>query len=657
MATVQKKPRSGQPLDSPHYTELINHYLDSGHSTHRSDDFYSASAHNAYDDLLANTSRATVTLMRVPFAPYFDTKFILKLFKTAYFAQAPVEQAELEAASLHHAAEAFRRNNNISRAPRVYVIRADQNYIAQECIPGRGFRDSYPQWWPKERLIKFVRQVAVARLALLSQVENQLGAPRHAPDGRRVGPYCSGVWWENARHRFWNQINRGPFLNRHELILASLRKELLVIRWMRDRHEVLHSSSHFHTWEDAISYLEATIRNIDQVPRPTNQEFFSLNHGDLRDGFNIMMRGSKLVGIIDWEAAAYAPLPICIMDLTNSTDYNPREWRAHAGPNGENFHVLPYRLETENMEGRLERLTRDGAERKPFPDWELIENNGGPLGEEDFYGDDYPEDISSADDESIIDAAEMHCDSDAEAEESCVLPEDPEVPESQRLSENQRRGLAPYELPEDWYYEPVYALMREFIHHQRGAGLGPNGEWGRLPEAYSRPLAEWEDTLYIRATRRYFDLHHSQIIDEDRADAEPRLAKGPRGKKSKKQPRQRRVPTLMDGWRDAAAAGTEIPPESPESSGDSWAKDRAPQRIRLNPPPKPRRVGPNPDPIPVSTLQKEQALKRVKQRGKADPPPVKLPPAGARVRGVRDRIAAKVMEKLRDRLGRGADVL
>ena len=367
-----------------------------------------------------------------------------------------------------------------------------------------------------------------------------------------------------------------------------------------------------------------------------------------------MLRGSKLVGIIDWEAAGYDPLPLCLMDLAHPTDYNPREWRAHAGPNGENFHVLPYRLETDNTEGRLERLERDGAERKPFPDWELIENNGGPLGEEDFCGDDYPEDISSADDESIIDAAEMHCDSDAEAEELCVLPEDPE---SRNPNEGLRRGLSPHVLRTGWYYEPVYALMREFIHHQRGAGLGPNGEWGRLPEAYSRPLAEWEDSLYLRVVHQVFVGNPAQLIDEDRADVEPRRAKGPRAKKAKTQPRQRRVPTRMDDWRDAAAAGSEIPPESSESSGDSWAKDRVPKRIRLSPPPMPRRVGPNPDPIPASTLRKEQALKRAKQRGKADPPPVKPPPAGARVRGVRDRVAAKVMEKLRVRLGRGVDVL
>ena len=438
------------------------------------------------------------------------------------------------------------------------------------------------------------------------------------------------------------------------MILASLRRELLVVRWQRDTNVALPDDSHFRRWEDAISYLETTIRNIDQVPRPTNQEIFSLNHGDLRYGFNIMMRGSKLVGFIDWEAAGYDPLPLCLMDLTDETDYNPREWRAHAGPNGENFHVLPYRLEADNMEGRLENFARSGAERKPFPDWELIENNGGPLGEEDFYGDDYPEDISSDDDESIIDAAEMHCDSDVEAEESCVLPGDPD---SRNPDEWLRRGLSAHELGDRWYYQPVYALMREFIHHQRGAGLGPNGEWGRLPEAYSRPLAEWEDSLYFRVTQRLFMGRHSHIIDVDRVDVEPRRAKGPRAKKSKTQPRRRRVPTLVDGWRNAATVGTEIPPESPESSGDSWAKDRVPRRIRPRPLPKPRRVGPNPDPIPVSTLRKEQALKRAKPRGKADPPPVKSPPADARVRGVRDRIAAKVMEKLRVRLGRGADIL
>ena len=195
MATFQTKPRSGQPLDPPHYTELINRYLDSSHSIYITTENF-ASARGAQ---LANTERAIVSLMRVPFAPYFDTKFILKWFRTANFVQAPVEQCELEAASLHHAAEAFRRNNNFSRAPRVYAVRANQNFIAQECLPGRGFQDSNFDWWPKERMIRFVRQMAVIRLALLSQVENQLGVPRHAPDGRRVGPYCSNIWWDNNR--------------------------------------------------------------------------------------------------------------------------------------------------------------------------------------------------------------------------------------------------------------------------------------------------------------------------------------------------------------------------------------------------------------------------------------------------------------------------
>jgi len=195
MATIQTKPRSGQPLDPPHYTELINRYLDSGHSIYGTTENFTAARGND----LASHERAIVSLMRVPFAPYFDTKFILKWFRTANFTQAPVEQAELEAASLHHAAEAFRRNNNFSRAPRVYAVRANQNYIAQECIPGRGLRDGRLEWWPKERMIRFVRQMAVARLALLSQAENQLGVPRHGPDGRRVGPFCAHVWWENNR--------------------------------------------------------------------------------------------------------------------------------------------------------------------------------------------------------------------------------------------------------------------------------------------------------------------------------------------------------------------------------------------------------------------------------------------------------------------------
>jgi len=195
MTDLRKKPRSGQPIDPIRYARLIDEFLDTSLADFHTPENFSA----ARGVELSNHLLSIVSLMRVPFAPYYDTKFILKWFKTENHNLAPIEQVELEAASLHHAAEAFQRNNNVARAPRVYAVRAEQNLIAMECLPGRGYRDSYPQWWSKERMIRFVRQLAVVRLAVMTQVENQLGVPRHASDARRVGPYCSSVWWENER--------------------------------------------------------------------------------------------------------------------------------------------------------------------------------------------------------------------------------------------------------------------------------------------------------------------------------------------------------------------------------------------------------------------------------------------------------------------------
>jgi len=195
MTDLRTKPRRGQPLDPIRYARLIDEFINTSlASFHTCENF---SAHRGFD--LANTDRAIVSLMRVPFAPYYDTKFILKWFKTDNQQQAHIEKVQLEAASLHHAAEAFRRNNNCARAPRVYSVREQRNLIAMEYLPGRGYRDSYPQWWSKERMIRFVRQMAVVRLAVMTQAENQLGVPRHALDGRRVGPYCSNVWWDDSR--------------------------------------------------------------------------------------------------------------------------------------------------------------------------------------------------------------------------------------------------------------------------------------------------------------------------------------------------------------------------------------------------------------------------------------------------------------------------
>ncbi|KAG0129053.1 hypothetical protein HOY82DRAFT_488669 [Tuber indicum] len=508
MTDFGAKPRSGLLLNSNIYTELITDFLDRGHiSYHTHIDFSRACGVQLRDH-----ERARVTLMRVPFAPYYDTSFILKLFKTEDFVQAPRVQVEMEAASLHHAAEAFRRNN-IGRVPRVYALRSQENLIAMERIHGRGYRDWHQHWWPKERMIRFVRQMAAIRIAVMTQVENQQGVPRHASDGGRVGPYCGNLWWDNDRRRVWDLVDRGPFPNRHEMILGCLRRDLAVVIWLRGQNQQLPSASHFSTWLEMLEYLQRTIRNFEAAPRPAHQEYFSLNHNDLKHGDNVIVRGSRIAALIDWETASYDPLCLCVTDLVTSIDFNPRLWREHAGPNGEKFHLLPYRMQRDTIQEQLAAATAAGAERKPFPDWELIENNGGPLSEADFCGDDYPEDISSADEQSIVDPEEICCDSDAEVDDDIVSHGHRYA---RGCGERPRKGPAAGRLRYDWYYEPVYALIKEFIYRQRGAGLGPDGEWGKLPGEYSRPLAEWEDPVFWRMAQLVFEGREDQIVDDTR---------------------------------------------------------------------------------------------------------------------------------------------
>ncbi|CUS07847.1 unnamed protein product [Tuber aestivum] len=644
MTDLGSIPRSGRLLDSEVYTRLLDQYLDVGHRLYKGTEALCVDRGLR----LADTFRAYVALMRVPYAPYYDTSFILKYFKTGRRSQVPREQVELEGAGLNHAAEAFRRNN-VGRAPRVYALRPALDLIAMEFIRGKGYRDSSPGWWPKERMIKFVRQMAVFRLAILTQVENQLGVPRNAPYEGRVGPYCSEVWWDQDKSRLWDQMDRGPFPNRHELILASLRRDLLVSRWRSQHGRRIPYGSHFPTWADMISYLEKTIENIEREPRPTRPEFFSLNHNDLRLGFNIMLRGGKIAAIIDWETGSYDPLSMCVVDLATETDYDPREWREHAGPNGENFHVLPYRLEAEPTENRISSATDMGAERKPFPDWELIENNGGPLCEADFCGDDYPEDLASDEDESIVDAVEIHCDSDVDAEEECLAPGG---------GDDELARPNPHYVGGEWYYEPVYALMKEFIHRHRGAGLGPNGEWGKLPEEYSRPLADWDDPLFRRVTQTPFDGGHDQVVDEDRIDVaiavtEAAAAKAHKVKKEKiaVPSRPRRMPTLLDAWGDTAATGGEEgSPRSPVSSAGyaNWTRKLTPRRKRPITSPIGRKVGPSHDPIPLTAFPGAHApTKAGRQGAEAGVPSTS---DDERVRTVRDAVLARVMERLRSGL-------
>jgi len=324
-----------------------------------------------------------------------------------------------------------------------------------------------------------------------------------------------------------------------------------MVRWMGFAMKQLPSYSYFKTLPEMREYLRQTIRNLTAVSPPANPEYFSLNHNDLQRGFNIIMRGSKIAGVIDWETASYDPLPQCIGDLATSIDFNPRLWREHAGPNGELFHMLPYRMQRDTTQEQLRAATAAGAERKPFPDWELIENHGGPLGEEDFCGDCYPEDISSCDDESMADPVEMFCDSDAELDDTLVKTDGHQY---------------------DWYYEPVHALIKEFIHHQRGEGVGPDREWGKLPEEYSRPLADWEDPLFWRITQLLFEGTSDQLVGGDRVGTGVLAGALPPGdlvagekkpRRPRPPPRQRRVPTLLDAWGNTAEDIEGVPSKAP----------------------------------------------------------------------------------------------
>ncbi|RPB03504.1 hypothetical protein L873DRAFT_1841128 [Choiromyces venosus 120613-1] len=657
MSTLDRKPQPGRLLEPEQTTTFIEAYLNVGQFRFNGfADFTSRRAQRLVDH-----ERAEVALMRVPYSPYFDTQFILKSFKTSFHVQAHMEQVLLEAASLHHAAEAFRRNN-IGRAPRVLALRSEVDVIAMECIRGRGVRDSYPEWWSKERHIKFIRQMAAIRIAMLTQTENQTGLPFwDPPNPERVGPYCGNVWWDAGRWRLWEQISRGPFDSRHEMILASMRRELVALRYHGSRGHV-GSSEFFDDVESMTRFLEETIERIEAVPRPTQPEFFSLNHGDLSGGFNTMLRGGKIVAIIDWEMAAYIPHSMCVYDLCALTNFDPREWEAHAGVDGENFHVLPYRMygEDETLRRHMNNYSYLGAELRAFPDWELIENHGGPLGEEDFMGEDIASDISSSEDESNLEALEMFCDSDAECEQECLLPpQGPDAVIASASTEAVRRGQNPAYLSIEWYYAPVYALMREFIHHQRGRGLGPDGEWGRLPEEYSHPLSHWEDPLFLKTTQRQWTARRSECVEEYMVGDPNRLLKRKRVAQQKTKSRKRKVPTLLDGWYGAAATPTregipptkeKIPPEQTADSSDDQAspypKPRPPRRISRSPR-RQRTIRDPREPIPLSQLRNAPEPTRLKPWEKEEIPYEEpLSDDDARLRHVQDSIIGKVMERL-----------
>lgn len=53
-----------------------------------------------------------------------------------------------------------------------FAVWAGRNLIAMECLPVRRDHDNSLALWGMQRIIRFVRQVAVVRLAIMTQVEN-----------------------------------------------------------------------------------------------------------------------------------------------------------------------------------------------------------------------------------------------------------------------------------------------------------------------------------------------------------------------------------------------------------------------------------------------------------------------------------------------------
>jgi hypothetical protein len=189
-----------------------------------------------------------------------------------------------------------------------------------------------------------------------------------------------------------------------------------------------------------------------------------MRHEMARGEEYLVMRGSKAAGLLDWQNSGYYPYSEAVSGVLSDRDFDPRDW--FEGPWEQPFN--PARSLEETFNDRCERYRDAGAERERYPDWDTIDQYGGPLCDADF-SDDVPSDNEGGHVHmGYRDGVSKYADSDVE------------------LDDDDDGGVAGFLDAEDWYHRPVWKLMHEYI--LRG-GRG-NLTFG---DAFRDPVAHWRD--------------------------------------------------------------------------------------------------------------------------------------------------------------------
>ncbi|GBC01182.1 hypothetical protein RclHR1_00410009 [Rhizophagus clarus] len=187
------------------------------------------------------------------------------------------------------------------RVPEVYHYESNkenlvgQEYIIMEKLPGISLSDVWDDYDLNEKK-KILLQVIDIQCTLKNQRFSKIGGIFYDNNIKDfiIGQVTEETFFSEKRSELKN-IKRGPFDNTFDYIIAAIEKEITYNR------KFFNDEKWIPVYEELLSLVPKYFN------RNNKDDIFVLTHGDFHFT-NILVDGTNITGIIDWECSGSYPL-------------------------------------------------------------------------------------------------------------------------------------------------------------------------------------------------------------------------------------------------------------------------------------------------------------------------------------------------------------
>jgi aminoglycoside phosphotransferase len=187
------------------------------------------------------------------------------------------------------------------RVPEVYHYESNkdnlvgQEFIIMEKLPGISLFDVWDKYDINEKK-KILLQIIEIQCILKNQKFSKIGGIFYDNNIRDfiIGQAVETAFFCEKRSEL--NIKRGPFDNTYDYIIAAIEKEIIYNENYFDEEE---QKKWIPVYEELLSLVPKCFNNDDDI--------FVLFHGDFHST-NILVDGTNITGIIDWECSGSYPL-------------------------------------------------------------------------------------------------------------------------------------------------------------------------------------------------------------------------------------------------------------------------------------------------------------------------------------------------------------